>query len=205
MPHRVGRLPRGSTVVSMPAVPARSLASSMMCWPCSSASTLRTDASGPGGSPWIAAVTVRRRMSRRISASMCSAARRWRSSGSPTPPSARTRSSRSLADRSAAPERAAARQRDPLVAERHLGQRPALVHLADEVRRGQAHVGEEHLVERCAVPVISMIGRISMPGVSIGQMKYEMPWCFGDVGVGAGDEDAELRHAARPTSRSSGR
>ena len=33
----------------------------------------------------------------------------------------------------------------------------------------------------CA-PVISMIGRISMPGASIGQMKYEMPWCFGASG-----------------------
>ena len=31
-------------------------------------------------------------------------------------------------------------------------------------------------------PVISMIGRISMPGVSIGQMKYEMPWCLGASG-----------------------
>ena len=28
------------------------------------------------------------------------------------------------------------------------------------------------------VPVISTIGRISMPGVCIGQMKYEMPLCF---------------------------
>ena len=27
-------------------------------------------------------------------------------------------------------------------------------------------------------PVISTMGRISMPGVSIGQMKYEMPLCF---------------------------
>ena len=56
-----------------------------------------------------------------------------------------------------------------------------------------------------AVPVISLIGRISMPGVSIGQMKYEMPLVLGDVGVGAGDEDAELRRTERPTSRSSGR
>ena len=31
-------------------------------------------------------------------------------------------------------------------------------------------------------PVISMIGRISMPGASIGQMKYEMPSCFGASG-----------------------
>jgi hypothetical protein len=31
-------------------------------------------------------------------------------------------------------------------------------------------------------PVISMIGRISIPGVSIGQMKYEIPSCFGASG-----------------------
>ena len=34
-----------------------------------------------------------------------------------------------------------------------------------------------------AVPVISLIGRMSMPGVSIGQMKYEMPLCFGASGL----------------------
>ena len=33
-----------------------------------------------------------------------------------------------------------------------------------------------------AEPVISTIGRISMPGVSIGQMKYEMPLCLGTSG-----------------------
>ena len=32
-------------------------------------------------------------------------------------------------------------------------------------------------------PVISMIGRISMPGRSIGQMKYETPLCFGASGL----------------------
>ena len=49
-------------------------------------------------------------------------------------------------------------------------------------------------------PVISVIGRISMPGASIGQMKYDTPRCFGQVGVGAGDEDAEagVLRAARP-------
>ena len=31
-------------------------------------------------------------------------------------------------------------------------------------------------------PVISVIGRISMPGRSIGQMKYEMPLCLGTSG-----------------------
>ena len=40
-------------------------------------------------------------------------------------------------------------------------------------------------------PVISVIGRISMPAAFIGQMKYEMPLCFGDIGIGSGEEDAE--------------
>ena len=31
-------------------------------------------------------------------------------------------------------------------------------------------------------PVISWMGRISMPGVSIGQMKYETPCCLGASG-----------------------
>ena len=31
-------------------------------------------------------------------------------------------------------------------------------------------------------PVISMMGRISMPGASMGQTKYEMPSCFGACG-----------------------
>ena len=31
-------------------------------------------------------------------------------------------------------------------------------------------------------PVMLRIGRISMPGTSIGQMKYEMPLCLGTSG-----------------------
>src|SRR5262245_24030067 len=49
--------------------------------------------------------------------------------------------------RSHPPERATGRQRDALVAERHLGKRPALVLVTHQVRGGDAHVGEEHLVE----------------------------------------------------------
>ena len=43
---------------------------------------------------------------------------------------------------------------------------------------GHAHVGEEHLVEAGRLPVMLRIGRTSMPGRSIGMMKYEMPRCF---------------------------
>ncbi len=106
---------------------------------------------GPGGSPWMAAVTVRSRMRRRISASM------W----SGRAPLAQVR----VADTTlrAGPGRAGhrrsgrcptahrrPRQRHPLVAERHLGQAPAVVLLAHQVLGGQAHVGEEHLVEGVA-------------------------------------------------------
>ena len=35
---------------------------------------------------------------------------------------------------------------------------------------------------KIATPVISRTGRTSTPGVSIGQMKYEMPWCFATSG-----------------------
>ena len=68
--------------------------------------------------------------------------------GRRAPPAARTRSSRSSAvgpmPHSAPPRR----QRHPLVAEGDLGQAPAPVHLADEVLGREAHVVEEHLVER---------------------------------------------------------
>src|SRR4051812_48665648 len=43
----------------MPSDPVRSLASSISFCPCSSASSLRIDASAPGGFPFTAAVTVR--------------------------------------------------------------------------------------------------------------------------------------------------
>ena len=36
-------------------------------------------------------------------------------------------------------------------------------------------------LNECAV-VMSTIGRIDSPGVSIGQMKYEMPLCLGTFG-----------------------
>ena len=59
-----------------------------------------------------------------------------------------TASSISSAVGPVAPQHAAGRQRHALVAERDLGQPPAVVEVADEVRGGDAHIGEEHLVER---------------------------------------------------------
>ena len=40
--------------------------------------------------------------------------------------------------------------------------------------------------------VMSTIGLRVIPGRSIGTMKYEMPLCFGHVGIGSGDQDPEL-------------
>ena len=35
---------------------------------------------------------------------------------------------------------------------------------------------------KLGTPVMVVMGRISMPGASIGQMKYEIPLCFGTSG-----------------------
>ena len=124
---------------------------------------------------------------------MCSAASRWRSTRiGRRRPAARTRSNRSLAGRAEPPQRAAARQRHPLVAERDLGQRPALVHLADQVGGRQAHVGEEHLVERVGAGHLDDRADLDAGRVHRAD-EVRDALVLGHVGVGAGDEDAELR------------
>ncbi len=77
---------------SIPAAPARSLASSITCWPCSSPMIFCTEASSPGVRPWSRALSVRSRLSRSTSASMWSAAMRWRMFGSVIGGPDRTRS-----------------------------------------------------------------------------------------------------------------
>ena len=49
--RRSDRSPHGPVLWSMPRAPVRSRASAITCWPCSSASALRTEASGPGCRP----------------------------------------------------------------------------------------------------------------------------------------------------------
>ena len=78
-----------------------------------------------------------------------------------------------------------------LEAERRQGDPPPVALLAQAHRVGDPDVGEEDLVER-RPPLICLIGRTSMPGRSIGMMNAVMPWCLGDVGVGAGDQLAPL-------------
>ena len=150
----------------------------MTCWPCSSASALRTDASGPGSSPRRRAESVRIRMRRSTSDSTYKAASRWRRTGSSVPPWWRTRSSRSSAvgpwpqsapspdsdTRSlpsvtfarrqpscSSPTRFAAGTRTSV--EEHLVEVGVAVHLPDRADRdpGVAHVDDE--VRDAVVPV----------------------------------------------------
>ena len=44
---------------------------------------------------------------------------------------------------------------------------------------------------------MSTNGRTVTPGASIGQMKYEMPWCLGALGFGPGQQDAERGRCGR--------
>ncbi len=100
---------------------------------------------------------------------------------------------------SASPERASARERDALVRQGHLRERPSPVEVAHEVRRGQAHVGEEDLVEERGACHL-----LDRPDLDAGRVhradEVRDAAVLRDVGVGARDEDAELRHlgARRP-------
>ena len=93
--------------------------------------------------------------------------------------------------RAHAPQRAAARQRHPLVAERDLGQRPAVVLVADEVLGRHADVVEEHLVERVRAGHLDDRAGSSMPGQVHRADEVRDALVLGRVGIGAGDEDAE--------------
>jgi hypothetical protein len=176
-----GSVPSGPVVLNIPWLPVRSLASSMTRWPWSSASALRTLASGPGGRPWTAAVMVRSRMSRSTSASMNSRAARWRSEGSVIPPWRRARSNRSAAvgpfPHNAPPLESDTRSLDKVTLARAQPCPSSPTRLAAGIRTSSRNTS----LKVCR-PVISMIGRMVMPGASIGQMKYETPRCLGTSG-----------------------
>ena len=196
----------GPPSVSIPAAPARSLARPKTRWPCSSASTLRIDASGPGASPRIGGAD--RAQPDEPQDLVLDVQVRPAAGGAPgrsTPPRARTRSTRSPAVGPMAPQRPARRQRDPLVAERDLGQAPAVALVADQVVGRQPHVVEEHLVERVRAGHLD-----DGPDVDAGQVHRAHE--VGDalvlrrrrVGT-SGDEDAVAGDAGRARSRSSAR
>ena len=58
---------------------------------------------------------------------------------------------------------------------------------------------------KLAPPEICLIGRTSTPGLFMTRKNKVRPLCLGDVGIGAGDEDAVVASSARPRSRPSGR
>ena len=62
-------------------------------------------------------------------------------------------------------------QRDPLVAQGHLGQRPPLAPGADQVVRPGSRTSSRKTSLKVWVPVMSTRGRTRTPGASIGQMK----------------------------------
>ena len=101
--------------------------------------------------------------------------------------------------RSRAPQHAARGERDALVAERHLGQPPAVVDVADEVRRGDPHVGEEHLVE-AGYPGHGR-DRPDLDAREIHRAdQVRDALVLGHIGIGAGDQNAEAGElgATRP-------
>ena len=65
--------------------------------------------------------------------------------------------------------------------ERHVGDAPAVVLLADAALDRHAHVVEEDLGELPS-PWSVGSGRISMPGRSMSGCSQVMPWCFGASG-----------------------
>ncbi len=70
---------------------------------------------------------------------------------------------------------------------------PPVVDLADDERRLGARVVEEHLVELAAAGGCT-IGRTSTPGWSIGTSRNDSPLWRVDVGIGARDHEAPVRH-----------
>ena len=112
---------------------------------------------------------------------MCSWASRWRRIGSAQPPPARTTSSRSSAvgpiPHSAPPPDSDTRSLPSVTLASAQPWFTSPTRLPAGMRTSVKNTSL-----KSASPVISRIGRISMPGRSIGQMKYEMPWCLGASG-----------------------
>ncbi len=127
-------------------------------------------ASGPGCSPFNRADSVRMRISSSTVCSTYTRARRWRSTGSVTGPAALAASTRSSAvgplPHSTPPLDSEMRSLPSVtLARRH----PSLRSPTRLAAGSRASVKKTSL--NVWPPVISVIGRISIPGASIGQMK----------------------------------
>src|SRR5438094_8251558 len=92
--------------------------------------------------------------------------------------------------RPVAPQRAARRQRHPLVRQGDLGQLPAAVLLTDQVRRWDAHVVEEPLVEQVGARHLDDRAHLDAGRVHRAH-EIRDALVLGHLGVGTGDEDAE--------------
>ena len=163
----------------------------MIRCPCSSARILRTDASAPGCSPRIAR---RHRAQADQPQDLHLDVERHQAlpqGGVGDAPPLAHQVDELVGGRAVAPQGAARRQRDPLVAERDLRQRPAVVLVADEVLGRQAHVGEEHLVE--GVGAGHLHDRADLDAGRVHRAdEVGDALVLRHIGVGAGDEDAEL-------------
>ena len=126
---------------------------------------------------------------------MWSWARRWRSPGSEQPPPSRTMSSRSPAE-GPIPHRAPPPDSEtrsfPSVT---LASAQPPVHLADEVLRRDPHVREEHLVEVGVAGHLADRADLDAREVHrADEVRHAL--VLRHIGVGAGDEDPELRLAS---------
>ena len=158
-----------------------SRATSITFCPCSSARILRMLASGPGCSPRRRADRVRMRMRSSNTCSMYTPANRCRITGSEIGPRSRTASSISSAV-GPLPHRTPPVDNDT----RSL---PRVTFARRQPSSGSPtrfSTGRRTSVKNTSLkvdaPVISLMGRISIPGVSMGQTKYDTPLCFGASG-----------------------
>ena len=128
-----------------------------------------------------------------LAASIHASARRWRTTGSSVTPVARA----SVGD--LVPARARTPSCWPSVdAPRSNASVPIATFqppfdLADDVGRPRCGRRRRTTSLNSECPVICTIGRISMPGWSIGTSRYEMPLCLRRVAVGAGEHEAPVR------------
>ena len=131
-------------------------------------------------------------------------ARRWRSSGSAVPPAGRTRSTRSSAV-GPIPHSAPAPDSETRSLPRvTLASDQPWPRCPTRFSAGRRTSSRKTSLKVWA-PVMSTRGRTVTPGASIGQMKYEIPWCSGRLGLGAGQQDPEPGHVGVARSRPSGR
>ena len=93
-----------------------------------------------------------------------------------------------VAGASAAP---AAADRRPFVHERGQGNGPSLVHIAEAMVVGHAHVGEEHLVERCSAGHLAKWSNLHAGSVHVDDEPGES-LVFGKVRIRAADDLTEV-------------